>query len=53
MEMKNIIDKLYNVGLMKDAEYIEFNNLNSELIESETKAEKHNQHDRVLQKACI
>ena len=30
MEMKNIIDKLYNVGLMKDAEYIEFNNLNRE-----------------------
>ena len=40
MEMKNIIDKIYNVGLMKDAEYIDFNNLNSELIESETKAEK-------------
>ena len=37
--MKRIIDKLYNVGLMTDDKYIEFNNLNSELIESETKDE--------------
>ena len=48
MEMKNIIDK-YNVGLMKDAEYIEFNNLNSELIESETKAEKQENKAKLIE----
>ena len=49
MAMKNIIDKLYNVGLMKDAEYIEFNNLNSELIESETNAEKQKNKTKMIE----
>ena len=49
MEMKNIIDKTYNVGLMKDAEHIEFNNLNTELIESETKAEKQKNKTKLIE----
>ena len=48
MEMKRIIDKMYNVGLMKDDIYIEFNNLFSELIESETNVKKQENKTKLI-----
>ena len=48
MEMKRIIDKIYNVGLMKDDIYIEFNNLFSELIESETNVKKQENKTKLI-----
>ena len=47
-EMKRIIDKIYNVGLMKDDIYIEFNNLISELIESETNVKKQENKTKLI-----
>ena len=48
MEMKRIIDKIYNVGLMKDDIYIELNNLFSELIESETNVKKQENKTKLI-----